>query len=253
MEAPTEYFQDGRFRNTFEMVHRLPEITHVEVAEYFTIGYNSESDYYSYMTEMKVFIVDSVFVKDLINFTWYRMKTNHGSYSLGKPRTEKGKEFLQRIGRDNIEMHTLLALVAGIPNPNSLLYVDHVTHSRDNRIANLTWSDTKPYRQLHGEDIRYPDGHVGDERIKYHIASELGPNGEVIHKPFFKVSHRSLRSKSWFTSRSPKMTNQQKLEQAKKKLKELDDVDKVLPGMIALDVLWDRMIELMDEYNDVSL
>ncbi len=249
MDVADYYNKDGTSRNEYYTLLRNPDITYILISDVYVISYNFDGDYYSYAFDQCTVLVDTVFVKDILNFEWKRMKTNHGDYFIGKPRNEDGVNFLKRIGRHSVELHTMIALLASVPNPNRYEFVDHITYSKDCRVANLTWSATKPYRIMNGESLQYP-GMKEHPEIRWKVSNVM-ENGQAVQKSFFSVSHPRMRSKSWYTSRSSNLTQEQKFEQAKKKVYELERLDEQeCPLKAAYHDMWEGIYELIDEYDE---
>ena len=214
---------DDDIRNRYYEVPQYPDVTHLDIVYM----------YEQVQVSTKVF-VDTCFVSKLVNFIWFNLKTNHSSYYIGKPRNRAGRELLKPLNRRRIELHTLIAIIANIPNPNNYLYVEHIKCTEDNRIENLNWSSNKPYKFKRG-DLPYPDD-VGNSENNPHI---------TWHLSYFKVSHPILRKKMWTTSKTTEFTNQQKFEQAKNKLEELC----LLKSCPNNDKELEKFNELIDEYE----
>jgi hypothetical protein len=251
MEYPFEIYDDiNDVRNDYNIVPGHPEVVYIDIVNRYICGYNNVEQYYSYCCKLTKTLVDTRFVSELVNFMWYDLKTNHSTYYIGRARTDLGKEILTRFNRKSIEMHTLLALLAKVPNPNNYQYVDHYD-SLDNRVENLFWSPTKPYKLKHGIDIKHPDDVTREVTtdITWHITNETGPGGDLKHKTFFRVDHPYLRDKSWVTSKSSRLTNQEKLDQAINKYHELNKLY-TCPIKRRIYIEREKFIELIDEYDE---
>jgi len=251
MEFPFELNDDKNkgFRNIYNIVPSYPDVLYMEVYQEYICGYDPVQDYYSYFNKGTKTFIDTRFVNEISNFIWVNLETNHSQYYIGKPRTETGKEILRNLNRKSIELHTLIAILADIPNPDNYLHVDHNSHSSDNRTANLKWSSSKPYKLRYGNPLPYPEDVDKSEmwvNITWHVTNETGPNGEVVHYSFFKVGHPHLREKIWVTSKSNKFTNQEKLDMAKKKIEEFRDT---CPIKKRFHEEIDKFNELIDEYE----
>ena len=212
----------GEVRNRYNVVPQYPEVTYIDIVNMYDQVHIST----------KVF-VDTCLVRKLMDFIWFDYKSNHSHYYVGKPRNEFARNIIKPLKRRWIEMHTLIAILASVPNPNNYSHVDHITFSSDNRAENLKWSPYKPYKLKHGS-LPYPDD--VDKCVNTAI---------TWHFDCFKVSHPLLRKKSWKTSKS--CTNQQKLDQAIKKYEELTAL-KTCPKS---DEEYEKFIELIDEYESM--
>jgi hypothetical protein len=226
--------------NTYN-VYRENEFAYVEIGHYYVLGYNEEKHYYSYGCSQRTVFVEVSVVEHMINFMWRKISSNHGCYYEGVPRNEKGREFLNKLGWEQIELHTLIAMVMNVPNPNNFPFVDHVLNPLENRTGSLCWSATKPYAVVDEDVEEYPrDVDVGARNIE-------GIDWDV--DGFFKVSHPLLREVSWETEKSSHVSNQDKFEQAVKKVAELDEEYlKQFPEKSK----WhqDELMEAMAEYED---
>jgi hypothetical protein len=222
-------FEEGCIRNEYKILPCNPSLVFLEVV-YMYVDNGSE------WNELYRTIVDVVFIHKLIDFIWSKMNTNHGPYYLGKPRTPDGVDLLERLNRDSIELHVLIAFLSNIPNTCNHKYVEHLSYSYDNRASNLIRCPTEPYKVLPEEELPYPDG------IKQ-------VHGITWHGSFFRVSHPQLRDSSWDTSDTG--TIQERFQQAEMKRKELTNRDETLYNKkMHFDRQWECLIELYDKYEE---
>ena len=249
MEYPFTITDDVHgVRNEYNIVPNHPDVVYIDIVTEYIYDYDFEDGDYRHWCGVVKVLVDTRFVNELVNFMWYVLKTNHSTYYIGKPQNYMGNEILRMFNRTRIEMHTLIALLANIPNPNNYEYVDSLAWS-DNRVDNLFWTQTRPYKLKYGEDLEYPDDVDKDlsiQNITWHVTNANELTGR---QTFFKVDHPYLRDKSWITSKSSKLTNQQKLDQALKKFQELNQVYNC-PVKLKLCIEREKFIELIDEYDE---
>ena len=241
MAYPFSITDDDGFINDYNTVPDHPDIVYINIV-------TERCRHCSVITKT---LVDIRFVNELANFMWYGLKTNHSTYYIGKPRNDFAKEVLARFNRKNIEMHTLVALLADIPNPNNYKYVGSFAWS-DNRVENLYWSPNKAYKLKYGEDLEYPDDvKEKSNKITWHVTNETGLDGTVVHKTFFKFGHPYLGDKSWSSSKSSKFTNQEKFDTAIKKYHEFTEkLVNEFPLVSKIENERETINELIYEYDE---
>lgn len=160
------------------------------------------------------------------NNSWYLHKNG---YVAGRVKSLKKTLFL----------HQLITNCYGNGQGIKNISVDHINRDKlDNRISNLRIVDfetqhsnasgiapgTKRNRKRTAQDL--PDGLTQEMMPKYiYFANETikRKDGTLYKREFFRIEkHPSLEKKCWSSSKSNKLTILEKLEQAKKKLNELD-------------------------------
>jgi hypothetical protein len=176
-------------------------------------------------------VVDTICVELLQDFKWAKIRTDTGVYFSARVTNrayEKWKDTINFDDKQQVQLHRLVAMRYH-PNPNKFKYVDHIDrHTLDNRIKNLRWlsqsdqnrNQDKKKRQSTARDLPLDIEQVPlPKYINWN--PETLKNGTV--RTFFRIEcHPALKGKQWSTTKSKKFSNQEKLNEAKKKLVELD-------------------------------
>jgi len=182
-------------------------------------------------------LVNTRFVAELKNFVWFRLNTNDGIY-FATSLNNAGRAVLERLNiftdlNRTMLLHRFVAALARVPNPNNEPYVDHISRETlDNRMENLRWlsqsdqnrNQNKKRRQANARQLP-TDIEQGElpKYITWNVSNEISSSGNMLTRKFFRIeSHPALNGKQWSTSKAEKFTNQDKLNQAKAKLIELD-------------------------------
>ena len=221
--------------------------------EYTLLNIKNDHGVYNFTT-----VVDTRLVKDLSKFTWNRNKTPSGFYfstSLSDVtwRHMADLKIAHKQHSDTLLLHRFIAFLVDIPNedPDNATYVDHVNRQPlDNRVKNLRWATQSLQNTNRGK------------RKRQHNATPLPTDINVTELPvymqwrcesekrkFFVIErHPVLMTKNttWSSSKSQKVSNQKKFEEAMQKLAEFDK-------MIDADPEKDMRDALLAEYDAVSV
>ncbi len=179
-------------------------------------------------------VVDTRMVAELQHFGWFRVNTPSGIY-FGTSMGDSMKRHLNSLSladaaNDTLLLHRFIAYVV-IPNTDieNATYVDHIDRQYlDNRVKNLRWAT----QSLQNRNR--------DKKKRHHNACAL-PNDITLKKlplylqwrcesekmKYFVIEcHPALKigkvRKSWSSTKSQKVSNQDKLEQALKQLAEFE-------------------------------
>lgn len=188
-----------------------------------------DADKYSLRT-----VVDTKYVEDLKKFIWYRLNTDDGNYfaTTLNSKTIKllpdGMEVFHQV-----LLHRLVVYLARYPNPEGHPTVDHINReSLDNRAENLRWlsqadqnrNTDKRNRKVNARPL--PDDITGPlpKYITWNVTREKTSGDNVLERKFFRIEKHPAQPdrKIWSSSKSSKLTNQEKLNQAKEELARLD-------------------------------
>ena len=193
---------------------------------------NVISPNYNYTT-----VVDTKYVKYLELFNWNKLNTNDGIYFSTrvtdishrlciKPlnlHLEKGQQIL---------LHRLIAYISNIPHPEGYTTVDHIDRSTlDNREANLRWASQSMQTKNTGKRTRkvgareLPDDIEGPlpKYVTWNVSRETTKAGKVLERKFFRIEkHPAQNGKTWTTTKRATVSNQDKLNEAREKLAELN-------------------------------
>lgn len=185
------------------------------------------SENYEYKT-----IVDTDIVKYLQLFKWFKINTDDGVYfgainnydthqncilALDLP-FEYGKQLL---------LHRLVAHIAQLNNPYGYITVDHINRQTlDNRSRNLRWASQseqninrdKRKRQIGAKPL--PNDITGTlpKYVTWNVSTEKTKAGKILERKFFRIESHPAHSKTWSTTKSSKVSNQDKLDEALKQL-----------------------------------
>jgi hypothetical protein len=193
---------------------------------------NIISPNYNYTT-----VVDTKYVKYLELFNWNKLNTDDGIYFSTrvtdishrlciKPlnlQLEKGKQIL---------LHRLIAFIANLPHPEGHDTVDHIDRETlDNREANLRWASQMQQNQNTDKRTRkanarpLPDDIQGPlpKYVTWNVSTETTKAGKVLERKFFRIEkHPAQKGKTWTTTKKASVNNEDKLNEARAKLVELD-------------------------------
>ena len=190
-----------------------------------------ESPTYSFNT-----VIDTAYVKYLKLFSWSKINTE-GVYFGAINTNETNRECITPLrlpfeyGK-HVLLHRLIVCLAKHPNPEGHRTVDHIDRETlDNRAENLRWlsqadqnrntdkRNRKKGAQTLPDDIEVPL----PKYITWYMNRETTKVGTELERKFFRIEkHPAQSGKVWSTSKSSKVTNQEKLNQAKLELVRLD-------------------------------
>ncbi len=224
--------------------------------EYCILRIRQDRGLYDYLTA-----VDIGLVEELRNFVWYHQHTANGIY-FGTSVTITTKRHLDRLQvcqevKDTLLLHRFIAFMA-IPNTNDpavYRYVDHISRNTlDNRVVNLRWASQADQNVNQNKRPRQIQARALPADIPLPLPKFVNWNVETYApgktRCFFRVEcHPGLpNGKPWSTSKSNQVSNVEKLEQAKQKLIELDqlvDPDPEVNLRARLNAEFDDLIALM--------
>ena len=204
-------------------------------------------------------IVDTNLVEYLELFSWAKINTEDGVYFGANNTYDTHRECIKKLGLPfdqgkQLRLHRLVACLAKFDNTNGYLTVDHINRQTlDNRSRNLRWaSQSEQNMNKHKvEKIRrigaraLPDDITIDSLPKYvtwNVSNEKTKFGTPFSRQFFRIESHPAHKKKWETTKSAKVSNQDKLDEALKQLE-------IFNGMIEPESPLRE--ELLKEYHTI--
>jgi len=199
--------------------------------EYAILRITQNDGNYDYTT-----IVNTNMIAELKHFLWYHQCTNNVGVYISCSINGATQRVLDRLGihvvGKTLLFHRFIAGAARLPNedPENAIYVDHINRmTLDNRIENLRWATQSEQNRNQNKKTRQRIARplptdIEQAPLPKYINWNSETNGQTgTVRTFFRIEcHPALDGKQWSTSKSGKVSNQEKLNQAKKKLLELD-------------------------------
>ena len=220
------------------------EETHGYVSQFFT-RINDEATLLRIVSKNSydfTTVVDTICVELLQDFKWAKINTDHGIYFSARVTNRAYDKWNNTINFDEknqVQLHRLVAM-RHHPNPDGLRYVDHIDRQTlDNRIKNLRWfsqsdqnrNQDKKTRQCIARDLPLD---IDTKELPKYVTWNSEPlktkddTKEKKFRYFFRIeSHPALKTinlRQWSTSKSKKFSNQEKLNEARKKLIEFNAI-----------------------------
>ena len=185
-------------------------------------------------------IINTNLVNELQKFSWYKHTSGalKGTYFVANIITNEHRVLVDRFPifatvERSILLHRYIACLASLPKGDNASYVDHISRNVfDNRVVNLRWA-TQALQNINQDKKRrqciarpLPDDIPGP--LPKYITWNVEKYAPEKTRSFFRIEcHPGLAligKKSWETSKSNKVSNPDKLEQAKQKVFELNQV-----------------------------
>lgn len=158
-----------------------------------------------------------------INRTWYFWK---GGNSVKNP----GGYIMATINYKSVYLHHIIMERMGIPKPGEGYSIDHINRNKlDNRRENLRWASQSVQNsntsKRNRKDIAraLPEGITQDMLPKYVVYYKECYNKEKdLYREYFKIEKHSKLEKPIMSSKSNKISIQDKLKEIKEKLADLN-------------------------------
>ena len=180
------------------------------------------SDSYEFET-----VIDTKYVNFLQQFIWYRLNTEDGYY-FASTLNSRTRDLLPDTMKNfhQILLHRLVAHLSH-QNPDNHATVDHISRQTlDNRDVNLRWlsqsdqnkNTSKRKRQINARPL--PDDIKGPlpKYVTWNVSTETTKAGSVLERKFFRIESHPAYKKTWSTTKSSKVSNQEKIDEALKQL-----------------------------------
>jgi hypothetical protein len=179
-------------------------------------------------------LVDEQYTSTLKLFKWNKINTKDGTYFGAAANINAFRKCIEPLNLPfengkQLLLHRLLAHLYKLPNEHEYKYVDHISRETlDNRSVNLRWASQSQQNNNTGKRTRKVGARElpGDIELplpKYVNWCFLLYKGCLKPSSYFSIEkHPALGDKKWCTQKRQDMTNQEKLDQAKQKLIELD-------------------------------
>jgi hypothetical protein len=187
-------------------------------------------------------LFDTKYAKYIAMFSWNKLHTDDkGVYFAARNTHYTHENCIKQLGvpieeQRQLLFHRLVAYMAKLPNPENLPTVDHINRETlDNRAENLRWlsqanqnrNTDKRNRKVNARPL--PDDITGPlpKYVTWNITHEKTSSEKLLERKFFRVEKHPAQpaKKIWSSSKSAKLTNQEKLNQA---LAELARLNKLL-------------------------
>lgn len=182
-------------------------------------------------------VVDTKYVKYLELFSWNKINTDDGIYFGATNTNESNKGCIAKLGLPfeygkQLLLHRLIACIANLPHPEGHNTVDHIDRvTLDNREANLRWATQTQQNENTGKRTRkigareLPEDIEGPlpKYVTWNVSRETMKSGKVLERKFFRIEkHPAQNGKTWTTTKRADVKNQDKLNEAREKLAELN-------------------------------
>tara|TARA_Y100000389_G_scaffold190702_1_gene215823 strand:- start:3749 stop:4636 length:888 start_codon:yes stop_codon:yes gene_type:complete len=186
----------------------------------------------------------------ILNLTksWYFWK---GGNCIKNP----GGYIRSHINKESVYLHHIIMERMGIPKPDFGYSIDHINRDKlDNRRENLRWAtqsvqnSNTSKRQRKQNARALPDGITQDMLPKYVVYYKECLNKEKdLYREFFKIESHPKFEKPIMSSKSIKISIQDKLKEIKEKLAEIDkdDSEKCKKNENSADDDDDEIVKLM--------